>query len=62
MNKPENPILVTRPSLPDLKEFTKKLENIWESKWLTNNGIFKTNFCEIFCSHRLNANILACNN
>jgi len=32
MNKPTKPILVTQPSLPDLNEFTKKLEEIWESK------------------------------
>jgi dTDP-4-amino-4,6-dideoxygalactose transaminase len=31
-------IRVTEPSLPDLKEFIPYLENIWESRWLTNNG------------------------
>jgi dTDP-4-amino-4,6-dideoxygalactose transaminase len=44
MNKPKKPILVTQPSLPDLNEFTKKLEEIWESKWLTNNGKFHQEF------------------
>jgi len=38
------PILVTQPSLPDLKDFTKSLEKIWESKWLTNNGEFHQEF------------------
>jgi len=33
-------ILVTSPLLPDLKEFNKYLEQIWESKWITNNGFF----------------------
>jgi len=33
-------INVTKPSLPDLKEFIPYLEKIWESKWLTNNGQF----------------------
>ena len=33
-------ILVTSPLLPDLKEFNKYLEQIWESKWITNNGSF----------------------
>ena len=33
-------IFVTRPSLPDLKEFLPFLEEIWEKKWLTNNGDF----------------------
>ncbi|MBI5075490.1 MAG: DegT/DnrJ/EryC1/StrS family aminotransferase [Nitrospirae bacterium] len=31
-------IYVTRPYLPPLEEFLPYLENIWESKWLTNNG------------------------
>lgn len=26
--------------MPDLKEFNKYLEQIWESKWITNNGSF----------------------
>jgi dTDP-4-amino-4,6-dideoxygalactose transaminase len=33
-------ILVTSPLLPDLKEFNRYLEQIWESKWITNNGSF----------------------
>jgi dTDP-4-amino-4,6-dideoxygalactose transaminase len=33
-------IFVTRPSLPDLDEFYEKLKQIWESKWITNNGQF----------------------
>ena len=33
-------ILVTSPLLPDLQEFNKYLQQIWESKWLTNNGSF----------------------
>ena len=30
-------ITVTSPLLPDLKEFEKMLEDIWQRKWLTNN-------------------------
>jgi dTDP-4-amino-4,6-dideoxygalactose transaminase len=38
-NKPfEQPIYVTRPLLPSLHKFTAKLQEIWQSKWLTNNG------------------------
>ena len=33
-------ILVTVPTLPELKEFIPYLEQIWDSKWLTNNGSF----------------------
>ena len=36
--KNNDKILVTKPSLPDLEEFIPYLEDIWESKWLTNNG------------------------
>lgn len=31
-------ILVTSPLLPDLQEFNSYLEQIWDSRWLTNNG------------------------
>jgi len=33
-------IRLTEPSLPDLEEFIPYLKEIWESKWLTNNGKF----------------------
>lgn len=32
------PIYVTQPSLPPLKEFVKDLEKIWDSKHITNGG------------------------
>lgn len=39
MIKPfEKPIYVTRPFLPPLEEFRQGLEEIWENRWLTNNG------------------------
>ena len=39
MIKPfEKPIYVTRPFLPPLEEYSRGLEEIWENKWLTNNG------------------------
>lgn len=31
-------IFVTRPVFPKIEEVTEKLRDIWESKWLTNNG------------------------
>jgi dTDP-4-amino-4,6-dideoxygalactose transaminase len=34
----DEPIYVTRPMLPDLKEFKSQLEDIWSSQWLSNNG------------------------
>ena len=33
-------ILVTEPALPDLQEFIPYLEELWETRWLTNNGKF----------------------
>lgn len=38
MKRFENPILVTRPYLPDLGEFKSGCEEIWRNQWLTNNG------------------------
>lgn len=34
------PITVTSPLLPPLEEFIPYLEDIWERKWLTNNGYY----------------------
>ena len=33
-------ITVTSPLLPDLEEFNSLLKEIWEKKWITNNGSF----------------------
>jgi dTDP-4-amino-4,6-dideoxygalactose transaminase len=41
MLKPEpfaEPVYVTRPLLPSLAEYTARLEAVWDSRWLTNNG------------------------
>lgn len=40
MNTTEKTITVTSPLLPDLKEFERCLEDIWQRKWLTNNGYY----------------------
>lgn len=32
------PVYVTRPVFPTIEEVTEKLKEIWEAKWLTNNG------------------------
>lgn len=36
----KNTILVTSPLLPDLQDFNQYLQQIWDSKWITNNGSF----------------------
>jgi dTDP-4-amino-4,6-dideoxygalactose transaminase len=38
------PITVTQPYLPPLEEFMPFLEQIWQNKWLTNNGPFHQKF------------------
>jgi dTDP-4-amino-4,6-dideoxygalactose transaminase len=38
MKRFDKPIYVTRPFLPPLEEFSKGLQEIWENRWLTNNG------------------------
>ncbi len=44
MKKAEQKIFVTQPVLPPLEEFTELLKDIWERKWLTNNGIYHQQF------------------
>ena len=37
---PDNRITVTSPLLPDLGDFSELLQEIWDSRWITNNGSF----------------------
>ena len=37
-------IFVTQPSLPNLDDFVESLKEIWESKWITNEGKFHIEF------------------
>lgn len=37
-------IFVTEPALPPLEEFQDYLKQIWDNKWLTNNGPFHVQF------------------
>jgi len=39
-----NPIFVTQPALPPLEEFMPYLQEIWDTKMLTNNGPFHQQF------------------
>ena len=38
MKRFNEPILVTRPYLPDLEEYKEGLAEVWQNQWLTNNG------------------------
>ncbi len=40
----ELPVYVTCPRMPSLEDYVKKLEIIWQTHWLTNNGPFHTEF------------------
>jgi len=37
-NRFPEPVYVTRPSMPALADYTRLLEEIWERRWLTNDG------------------------
>lgn len=45
------PILVTSPLLPDLNEFNELLAQIWDSKWITNNGSFHKKLEAALCEY-----------
>ena len=42
MDANNKPITVTSPLLPSLEDFYTLLKDIWERKWLTNNGTYIT--------------------
>lgn len=49
MNK--NNITVTSPLLPNLDEFQEMLKDIWDSKWITNNGSFHKQLEKALCEY-----------
>lgn len=44
-------ITVTSPLLPDLKEFSSYLEDIWSRKWITNNGHYHQELEKALCEY-----------
>ena len=63
MIKPfDKPIYVTKPFLPPLEEFSKGLEEIWESRWLTNNGPIVRRFTQELSNFFESDNICLFNN
>lgn len=48
---PDKPIYVTQPFLPPLEEFIPYLEQIWESRKLTNKGPFHQQFEQALCEY-----------
>lgn len=47
----KNIITVTSPLLPDLDEFHELLKEIWNSKWITNNGSFHKKLEAALCEY-----------
>ena len=46
-----NIITVTSPLLPDLEDFNHYLKEIWDSKWITNNGSFHQRLEKALCEY-----------
>jgi dTDP-4-amino-4,6-dideoxygalactose transaminase len=51
MTSRKSPVYVTQPYLPPLESFIPYLEEIWERKWLTNNGPFHQQLEKELCEH-----------
>ena len=47
----KNTITVTSPLLPDRAEFEQMLKEIWDSKWITNNGQFHKQGEKALCEY-----------
>ena len=45
----DSKITVTSPLLPDRAEFEQMLKEIWDSKWITNNGQFHKQLEKALC-------------
>jgi dTDP-4-amino-4,6-dideoxygalactose transaminase len=63
MIKPfDKPIYVTKPFLPPLEEFSRGLEEIWENRWLTNEGPILRRFTQELCNYFETDNLCLFNN
>jgi dTDP-4-amino-4,6-dideoxygalactose transaminase len=43
------PVFVTRPTMPNLDDYARKLEPVWESRWLTNEGQLQVELRDGLC-------------
>ena len=63
MIKPfSKPIYVTRPFLPPLDQFSQGLEEIWDNRWLTNDGPILKRFTGLLCNTFETDNLCLFNN
>lgn len=51
MDSEKKIITVTSPLLPSLNDLNKYLEDIWKSKWITNNGSYHNALEEALCDY-----------
>ena len=51
MKENRKKVMVTSPLLPDFEEFQELLKEIWESKWVTNNGQFHQQLEKALCDY-----------
>jgi len=58
----DKPIYVTRPFLPPLEEFCQGLRQVWESRWLTNDGPIIRRFAGELCNYFETENLCLFNN
>lgn len=47
----EEKILVTKTSMPDYDTFVKRIKPLWESKWITNMGVYHKELEKKLCEH-----------
>jgi dTDP-4-amino-4,6-dideoxygalactose transaminase len=58
----DKPILVTRPFLPSLDEFMEGIKEIWDNRWLTNNGPIVQRFSRELSNYYETENVCLFNN
>lgn len=56
------PIYVTQPFLPAFEEYCEGLKEVWENKWLTNNGPIVKRFADELCKYFETENVCLFNN
>jgi dTDP-4-amino-4,6-dideoxygalactose transaminase len=58
----EKPIYVTKPFLPPFNEYCEALSEIWETRWLTNDGPILRRFTKELCNYFETGNLCLFNN
>lgn len=58
----DKPIMVTRPFLPPLDEFLEGIKEIWDNRWLTNNGPIVQRFSRELSNYYETENVCLFNN